>query len=171
MEVSNLALLRRQLSNGILKGQALRVVHAFRRESIEQGPARFLFPPDTTAQHRVALVPDSPPHVMRVVLEVARVPQQRGEHLLNRVLGTRRICEQHHGIAVQVGSQLAIQPLRAFAVSRGRSGMHHSIDVPRVGFCVFDSSARRGGGCLAESGRLGRRGRLPRIAALASRMS
>ena len=36
---------------------------------------------------------------------------------------------------------------------------------------VIDGSARRGGGCLAETGRLGRRGRLPRIEAHASRTS
>src|SRR5688572_8329684 len=45
-------------------------------------------------------------------------------------------------------------------------GFRFSQLVPVPG--ILDWSARRGGGCLAEPGRLGRRGRVPRIEAMPS---
>ena len=56
-----------------------------------------LLPP----QCRVALVPDRPAKIVELLVEARRVPQNRGEHLVDGILGRRGIRQQHQGVAIE----------------------------------------------------------------------
>ena len=56
-----------------------------------------LLPP----QRRVALVPDRAAKIVELLFEARRVPQDRGEHLVDGILGRGGVRQQQQGVAIE----------------------------------------------------------------------
>ena len=50
---------------------------------------------------RVTLIANSPPQVVGLLVQPGSLAQNRGEHLLNDILGGRGIGKQQYGISIQ----------------------------------------------------------------------